>query len=571
MTDCPHTLACPGCTQQGVLYDQQLRHKQRRLLHALRPFAELNNTSIAPIAPASPTLAYRTRAKWIVGPEGSLGLFARDPDHQVVDLPHCQVVAPPILRVGQLVREALASPGWLRKHLRAVDLREISSPSGSGVLLTLIVQDRPPPSVEQARSAAAFLAARSPEILGIALNLVSPFSPQVLGPTTLHLHGLTEADDLAGASLVRATFGSFTQAHRGQAAALQRAITELARGPVLELYGGSGAIGLTIARTGIPVDSVESFAPASQAAAKMAARERLPFRAITGDAVEVVSRLAREGTRYDLVVVNPPRRGLAPSARKAIAALAPRAIAYVSCEPRTLARDLAHLARLGYPATRATPYDMIPQTDEVEVLVLLEQGSAPPPVVLLEVGEAMFLAREAHTPQEGATSLAARGRALPGCEQAVLVGPADPEGSGISVMVRKPESAGAWRTMLENSHWWWVAWVRGVTRRAGHLGSEARYRRRKVHRGHSLLEIEGTIGKEQTIRARLAGLGHPVLGDTHAGDDRTNRYFFEKFGLDRPFWHGFRVTLRGPTTLQEVSVGCPWPADLLLPGGPEPG
>jgi len=571
MADCPHALACSGCTQQGVPHGEQLARKQRRLLDALRPFPELAGVRAAPVTPATPTLAYRTRAKWIVGPGGALGLFARGLDHQVVDLPGCQVVAPVLLRVGQLVREALAAPGWLRQHLRAVDLREISSPACSGALLTLVVHDRPRPSVEQARAVAADLAARSREILGVALNLVSPGSPQVLGPTTLHLHGLSEADDLAGDALIRATFGAFAQAHRGQAAALQRAVAAAARGPVLELYGGSGSLGLAVARRGFPVDSVESFAPASRAAAEAAARGGLPLRALAGDAVEVAGRLAREGARYDLVVVNPPRRGLPPPVREAIAALGPRAVAYMSCEPRTLARDLAHLARLGYRAACAEPYDMIPQTDEVETLAVLERGEASPPAVLLDAGEVVFVAREAHTPEGGAAGLGARGKALPGCERAKPLGRGDPEGSGVAALAREPGAAGAWRSALEGGRWRWVAWVRGVTRRAGRLGSGARYRRRAVHGGHALLEIEGKAGEERALRARLAALGHPVLGDPRCGDDGTNRYFFEKFGLDRPFWHGVEVTLTRPGGSGEESVICPWPADLLLPGGPEPG
>jgi 23S rRNA (uracil1939-C5)-methyltransferase len=569
MLDCVHAASCPGCTQAGVPYDQQLDRKRRRLLDALRPFPELSAVAVAPTAPADPPLGYRTRAKWIVGPGGALGLFARGLDHRVLDLPGCQILAPPLLRVARQLREALASPGWLRDHLRAVDLREVRAPASSGVLLTLVVHDRPPPLLDLARAAAARLAAAAPDLLGVALNLVPPSSPQILGPTTLHLAGLHEADDAIGSSLVRATFGAFTQAHRGQAAALQDAIARQAQGPVLELYGGSGSLGLAIARRGFPVDSVESFAPASRAAADAAARAGVPLRALVGDAVQLARGLARDGVNYDLVVVNPPRRGLAPAVREAVAALGPRRVAYMSCEPGTLARDLAHLARLGYGAAEVAPHDMIPQTDEVETLALLERRPAPAPRLLLDAGETLFFAKEAHEAAEGSGGLAARVRALPGLEGAELAGAPEREVSGVSVFARGPGALAAGRAALAAGTWRWVAWVRGVTHRTGSLGGGARYRRRETRGGHALLEIEARTPQTRALRARLAALGHPVLGDERLGHEETNRHFFEKFGLDRPFWHGAELHLSTPGA-GALSVACPWPADLALPEGPKP-
>lgn len=566
MLDCPHAAVCPGCTQLHRPYEEQLAWKHRRLQGVFAPYPELNALPIAPVVPASPVVGYRTRAKWIVDSKGRVGLFARG-SHEVVDLPACQVVAPSLLRVGQLLRGALAAPGWLQEHLRAIDLREVRSSRTTGVLVTLVIDERRPPPVARAREASAFLAA-SPDVLGVALNLVSPKSPQVLGPQTLPLHGLAEVEDTLGVSTIRATFGAFTQAHRGQAAALQRAIADAAQGPALELYGGSGSLGLAIAHRGFAVDSVESFEPASRAAAEAAEAAGVPLRAVVGDAVEVVRELAQKKQRYDLVVVNPPRRGLAPAAREAIAALAPRCIAYMSCEPRTIARDLAHLARLGYTAAKASPHDMIPLTDEIETLVLLERRTTQAPAALGEVGEGIFFAKAAHESMEG---LLARIRGIPGLERAVLASRLEREISGPCLAVREPSFLGVWQAALAAARWRWRGWVRGVTHRSGALGAGVRYRRTGVHGGHSLLEIQASTGQTRLARARLASLGHPVLGDERHGHEDTNRYFFEKFGLDRPFVHVASVALTCPGQPGDVTLACPWPADLVLPDGPDPG
>ena len=78
--------------------------------------------------------------------------------------------------------------------------------------------------------------------------------------------------------------------------------------------------------------------------------------------------------RAEVVVVNPPRRGCAPEVLDQIARLSPRAVGYLSCDPDTLARDLAVLAARGYQPTAVTPYDMLPHTPHVETLAVLRRA-----------------------------------------------------------------------------------------------------------------------------------------------------------------------------------------------------
>lgn len=566
MLHCPHAPACPGCSQLHRPYDEQLLWKQQHLLNTFAPFPELAALPVAPVVPASPTVAYRTRAKWQVGSEGQIGLFRRN-SHDVVDLPTCQIVAPSLLRVSQSLRDALAAPGWLRDHLRAVDLREVRSTRHSGVLVTLVVPSCEPVPLAQAREASAFLIA-FPEVLGVALNLVEADSPQVLGLRTLPLHGLVEVEDTVGVSTILTTFGAFAQAHRGQAAALQQVIASAALGPTLELYGGSGSLGLAIAHRGFSVDSVESFAPASKAASEAAKAARVPFHAWVGDAAKFVRKWAQQQRPYDLVVVNPPRRGLMPEVREAIVRLAPRCVAYMSCEPRTLARDLAHFSRLGYAAMEAAPYDMIPWTDEIETLVFLKRQVATAPRLLWEIEDGAFFEKASH---ESLKQLCDRVQTLRGWEHAAPVVEMSPQLSGPCLLLREPSGVGVWRQALSGSRWIWKGWVRGIPHRSGMLGKGIRYRRGQVHGGHALIEIQSGFDLTEFFRARLASLGHPILGDSEYGSKESNRYFFEKFGLDRVFLHASSITLTPPGSLENKTLDSPWPADLLLPDGPNPG
>src|SRR5690606_20899830 len=109
-----------------------------------------------------------------------------------------------------------------------------------------------------------------------------------------------------------------------------------------------------------------------------------------------LAALRAGGTRFDAVVVDPPRRGLSPRVREAVAALAGEVIVYVSCAPETLARDLAHLAWLGWRAARLAPFDLMPLTAEVECLAVLARGAPPAPTVLYEDAALLAVAKPPH-------------------------------------------------------------------------------------------------------------------------------------------------------------------------------
>ena len=93
-----------------------------------------------------------------------------------------------------------------------------------------------------------------------------------------------------------------------------------------------------------------------------------------GDASEVAAELALRQLRPDVICVDPPRKGLAPEVIASIAAMAPRRVVYVSCDPGTLGRDVKRFAEMGYLARRAVAVDLFPRTRHVETVVLLSKG-----------------------------------------------------------------------------------------------------------------------------------------------------------------------------------------------------
>jgi 23S rRNA (uracil1939-C5)-methyltransferase len=283
--------------------------------------------------------------------------------------------------------------------------------------------------------------------------------------------------------------------------------------------------------------------------------------------------------RFDAAVVNPPRRGMSPTAREWIARLEPQMIAYVSCDPDTLARDLDHMSRLGYQAATLRPLDMIPLTDEVETVAILRRTAVPTARIVYEDEDVLVVDKGPHeptTPQgEYASSLLSRVRRLPGAEDAVPIHRLDIGTSGLVIFAKTPDRVAVWAEVLGGplTRKIYVAAARGVTPSKGAITRElreegklyparTRYRRLAVAAGHSVLRVIPEQGRTHQIRRHLAAIGHPVLGDERYGHAPTNRFFEEKNGLDRAFLHCVRIELDHPKKYSRLVIEAPLPGDL---------
>ncbi len=546
---CPHHPTCPGCPLLSLPAADQLADKQGRVAAALAAYPELGTVTPAPITGAEQLVDYRVRAK-LVAERGRLGLY-RERSHEVVDVPECRVLRPALRAIANELR------GSLPPDVTGVDLRE----ADAGTLVTLIA--RRGASRERLIDFASGLGQRVPGVLGVALSLRDPDSPQLLGDEPVVVWGEAELEHhfSKDAPFHLAAPGSFTQVHPEQAArlhsAIERGLTErlapLSGRSLLELHSGSGLLGLRLARAGARLTLVEAFEPAVRRASEAARRQGLKIDARAGDAVAFCEDALSRAERFDALLVNPPRRGLEAKLRESVAGLAQGALIYVSCAPDTFARDAAHLARLGYRLARVTPFDLIPLSDAVELLGEFVPGEAPAPRVLHR-DEALIAVEksglERLVARDGAPSLEQRVRRLPGAAEAVAVEELDVGTSGACLFAVAPEKAAEIKKALRGAESRYLALAKGITHDKGNVkrplgrGAPAltRYARKKVVSGHSLLEVRPELGASEQILRHLSGLGHPVVGDRH-GDRATNGYFWHKHGLDRSFLHRSRVRL----------------------------
>lgn len=576
---CVHAFECAGCPLIDSTYGEQLGIKARRVQAAFDSFGA--HAAIAPVAPAEAIVGYRSRAKLMVSSDGKIGLFAKGGDHRIVDIPQCRVLAPSLARATAVLRDVLANHSAL-PAMRAVDLREVQSNGEARALATLVVDRATSPAIETLRVLAQEIIRVDPFFAGIAVNFRKEGAPQILGDQTTLLAGVSEASDTHGRSTHLATFGAFVQAHRGQAARIHDEVISafgLARGPkrVLDLYGGAGAIALALAAHGADVEVVESFGPAAERARRAGKSQNVRLHATTSDTAYALRDLLQKKRHFDAVVANPPRRGMSPEARERLAELTPGLIAYVSCDPETLARDLDHLSRLGYEAQRLQPIDMIPLTEEVETVAVLHRADPPAPTVLFEDEQIIAVAKAAHEP---IAALQKRLRRVAGAENATAVSSLDPATSGAALFVRRSELLDSWTNALRaaSTALTFLLVCRGIAREKGVIsrGSKkqsrvvsTRYRRLAIVGGHSLVRAIAThVALRESadfgVSKHLAEIGHPPVGDSRLGDVRTNRFFEEKHALDRPFVHALRLEIDRPVTGERLVVEAPLAADLRM-------
>jgi 23S rRNA (uracil1939-C5)-methyltransferase len=579
---CPHADRCSGCPLIDRTYAEQLEYKRDRLARAIAAYPSLRDTGIDPPQAANPRTGYRTRAKLIVAPGPRIGLFAKGGGHIVVDIPECRVLSPALLETAARIRGLLASPpqtadGALIASgvgstgaLSAVDVREIDGDANSSVLVTLVIDLERKPSQAVLLAAANAIRTAAPRVVGVAASFRREDSPQVLGGLPIVI---------SGPAATGATYGSFAQAHPAEAARVRDVVSrELAKRTgsllhlrVLDLYGGSGATSLVLARSGARTTLVDSFAPAADGARAAARDQGLPEIDVrTGDAAHITHDLAKNGERFDAVVANPPRAGIAPAGRQGIADLHPETIAYISCDPDTLARDLDHFSRIGYRADRLHAFDLLPMTDHVETVAVLRPAPAPPLPVAYEDDSMLIVEKAAHEAVSGpgGCTLLDRAAKLAGGDAAVPVSSLPPGASGLVVLAKSPALADAVASAMrsKDSRSICLLCVRGITARTGTVRwreTRARYRRIGVAAGHSVVSIATRGHRIVDLFQGLARIGHHVLGDRRFGHALTNRHFEQKYGLCRPFFHCVRVEIALPQAGSRIAVESQLPGDLL--------
>lgn len=357
--------------------------------------------------PAPSALGWRSKVSFIIARDGSgairLGAFRRG-THYVQPMVDCPLPEPALQGAAQALEQALGlaaislanpklrvagdtscgrpaddwsgRPGprserWLVEDgLRYVMMR--SNAAGEVAVLLLSPSGR----LAFAEGLAQSLIELAPQVVSVSLGASGEGNTIVGEADATLLAGTALFQELIGEASVDIRPPSFFQVHRDAATTLQQRVVSLVLpGPALDLYSGVGAIALRIAAKGQVVHGVDSVAASVDRAIAGAEQAGLSDHATfdTADCKSAVISLAENEKTFSTVILNPPRRGCDPEVLLNVQRLGAQRLLYISCNPKSLARDAALLRDQGFMLREATPHDLFPHSEHVETIAIFDK------------------------------------------------------------------------------------------------------------------------------------------------------------------------------------------------------
>lgn len=381
---CPVAAQCGGCCYQHITYEEEKRAKEKKVRDALVRIGGQDGAKLTGIVGAPDTAHYRNKAQYPVGlnEEGRVVTgFYRPRSHDIVPVETCLIQSETADRAAAVVRDWMNQNqvppydyGKKRGTVRHIYVR-VGEASGE-CQLTLISATRKLPALDALVDS---LRAVLPSLTGVLLNHNQRDDNVILGDRTDVLWGEPLLEDrLCGHSFLLSP-AAFYQVNHAQAEKLYECALDFAgltgSETAVELYCGAGTITLSLAERALRVIAVEIVPEAVENARQNAARNGVTnVEFICADAGQAAAMFAGRGETPDVLVVDPPRKGLDEATRDAILRMLPPRVVYVSCDPATLARDVKELTNAGYTLEKAQAYDLFPRTSHVECVALMTRA-----------------------------------------------------------------------------------------------------------------------------------------------------------------------------------------------------
>jgi 23S rRNA (uracil1939-C5)-methyltransferase len=382
---CAHYPACGGCRFQDLGYEAQVRAKEEQVADALRRIGGIADAPLEPIVPAASVFHYRNKLEYSFtqyedGP--TLGFHKAGRWDEVLEVEKCWLTTD----LGNAIRNTVRE--WAREEgLEAYDqdaqrgyLRHLVVREGRNTGQALVVLVTAPGE----RFESGYLVERLrafPEVRSVHWAINDTPAEATNLPTRLLWGEDSIEEELCGLRF-RVSPNAFLQTNTEMAERLYGLAREYAglsgTQTVWDLYCGIGTIGLTLASDALTVWGIEVSEESVARALENADLNRITNAAFfAGNVGQAVEELLERSGPPDVVVVDPPRAGLAGKALRRLGGIGAPRVVYVSCNPTTLASDVKVLRdEWGYELLRAQPVDMFPHTPHVECVALLEKSGA---------------------------------------------------------------------------------------------------------------------------------------------------------------------------------------------------
>ncbi|MGN0614079.1 MAG: 23S rRNA (uracil(1939)-C(5))-methyltransferase RlmD [Porcipelethomonas sp.] len=379
--DCPYFPKCGGCSFRHISYESEMRLKEKFVYDAFTRIGKIN-TEFMPILGCGHPDRYRNKAQYPVGLSGGkniCGFYAKR-SHRIICGTDCRLLPEIFSEIAEFIigyTNENGISGYDEVSGKGL-LRHIFIRQGyhSGEIMVCLIVTRSAPL--KFSGLCHMLTERFSQIKSIVMNINPENTNVILGKKTVVLSGKESITDTMCRNEADISPEAFYQVNTPQAEKLYRQAEEFAklsgRELLLDLYCGAGTIGLSMAHKAKKLIGVEIVSQAVENARKNAQRNGIDnAEFICADAGTAARKLAAEGIKPDVIILDPPRKGCDHQTLGAAVEMNPERIVMISCNPATAARDCAFLVENGYMTKRVRAVDLFPRTGHVECVVLMSR------------------------------------------------------------------------------------------------------------------------------------------------------------------------------------------------------
>ncbi len=382
---CEVSARCGGCVYRHLKYEAELRIKHKKVYDAVTRIGKVDGEKVKAIIGADMERVdrYRNKAQIPVGlnknGEAEMGFYSRH-SHRIAPCSDCLLSPEIFTQISATFKEFVTKYPYLiydeEKHsgkIRHLYLR--IGEYTNEVMVCIVVNGR---DFEHQDELFSSIKEKYPEVKSIVINVNKSKTNVILGYENIVVFGKEAISDVLCDLTFELSPLAFYQVNRVQAQRLYEKAREYAHlqgdEVLMDLYCGTGTIGLSMAKNCRQLIGVEIIDKAIENAKKNAKNNGVEnARFICSDAEKAAVELKREGITPDVIVVDPPRKGLTEKLIDTIAQMNPNRVVYVSCDPATLGRDLKQFEENDYSVKEITPVDLFPRTAHVESVCLLEK------------------------------------------------------------------------------------------------------------------------------------------------------------------------------------------------------
>lgn len=382
-SSCPYYGECGGCCMGHLNYESQVYFKSKQVVDSMRHLGGFEEFAIDEIIPSEEIYGYRNKMEFtIIKADSSIiiGFHHRGRHDLLLDISSCLLASGNLNKILNDTREFIGKKNisvYNSKRMTGL-LRYLVLKEGKNtqeVMVNVVTFEEDFPEIKEL---AEILRNDNPSILSIVQNINSRKSTIAAGEYEKVISGRAYIREYIGNLEFRISANSFFQTNTRQAEILFEIIKNYCEASpddtILDLYCGTGAISLFLARNSKKVIGIELNQEAvrdARANALLNGISNCEF--LQGEVRYVLQDILQNKAEIDTIVIDPPRSGLHPKATKTILEIMPKRIVYVSCNPATLARDLKILHSGGYRILKLQPVDMFPHTAHVECVAKLEK------------------------------------------------------------------------------------------------------------------------------------------------------------------------------------------------------